>query len=563
MVSPIIKREETKEPLPSTETQHRVSSAKNILCHFCGQSPPQGRPLCGRCKLIYYCNADCQKADWLTHRLTCRPYDQQDEIGLTPLHYAVLNRQPIPKILRRAFRTVRDSFGGTPKDLFRLLKPPPSPKEVVWESLNEKGEWQPLTQEQFSQKTGGKTFVPWFHATTPEKIIEWHKAIKPGRGFQPSNKAKKLLTAFKKHPPQIALCESRGGGYEVIAKETIPINSVICFRTGEMGSPPQKLPENNLQLEDLYNCLQCIESSNFAGKGIIPEGIPNCFLDLFPLFRGLPVIPAIRASRTIEKGEKLKMDFGSTLVKWGHYPVDPILFEQEVASFCRYSDNFAQLIKYRKGNFNFLEHLPNHPAFMFIYILRTPAVFIRALLQGILDPQKTKEVLRKKEVHKFIKNHVSDIDPNSERFSLIPDAIEKIQTREKKEAGKIIPAVAKLCDRFSVITLLNLLDAIRTDPHFSSRSLPTYEILGELIEPLLSWQRSMTLGNRGDEKEAKLEVNSFTEKFKALSPHQQRFFNNFLISTLTHEMEKDPNSSIVNDLFCLDEALRTIHFSKN
>jgi MYND finger len=45
--------------------------AKERMCTVC-YKVEKGMKLCGRCRLVYYCSAICQKKDWRTHRLKCK-----------------------------------------------------------------------------------------------------------------------------------------------------------------------------------------------------------------------------------------------------------------------------------------------------------------------------------------------------------------------------------------------------------------------------------------------------------------------------------------------------------
>jgi hypothetical protein len=43
-------------------------------CDHCKKTP-KDLMKCGRCKQVFYCDRDCQKAQWSTHKQVCRPSD--------------------------------------------------------------------------------------------------------------------------------------------------------------------------------------------------------------------------------------------------------------------------------------------------------------------------------------------------------------------------------------------------------------------------------------------------------------------------------------------------------
>jgi hypothetical protein len=45
-------------------------------CSKCNKEITGKRKKCGKCTLCYYCNTDCQKADWKTHGSVCDIYSQ-------------------------------------------------------------------------------------------------------------------------------------------------------------------------------------------------------------------------------------------------------------------------------------------------------------------------------------------------------------------------------------------------------------------------------------------------------------------------------------------------------
>lgn len=56
-----------KDPSPPSKTE-KMSSR---ICSNCHKENPAAK-VCGRCKLIYYCNGECQKTHWVFHKTICR-----------------------------------------------------------------------------------------------------------------------------------------------------------------------------------------------------------------------------------------------------------------------------------------------------------------------------------------------------------------------------------------------------------------------------------------------------------------------------------------------------------
>ena len=62
--------EATEEDAPKSTC---AASCEYIECDACGKAGPV--TTCCRCKIAFYCGAQCQRAHWLTHEADCRPID--------------------------------------------------------------------------------------------------------------------------------------------------------------------------------------------------------------------------------------------------------------------------------------------------------------------------------------------------------------------------------------------------------------------------------------------------------------------------------------------------------
>ncbi|KAF2026573.1 hypothetical protein EK21DRAFT_73862, partial [Setomelanomma holmii] len=67
-------------PMASTESLNFAMNSKP--CSTCSGGPAKRR--CSRCKAAYYCDKNCQKSDWKTHRNVCEPVAQGYSAPATP-----------------------------------------------------------------------------------------------------------------------------------------------------------------------------------------------------------------------------------------------------------------------------------------------------------------------------------------------------------------------------------------------------------------------------------------------------------------------------------------------
>ncbi len=60
----------------AADLRDRFGATRHPACSHCGKLPPEGRSQpfqrCGRCKLAVYCQVDCQRANWPSHKKYCK-----------------------------------------------------------------------------------------------------------------------------------------------------------------------------------------------------------------------------------------------------------------------------------------------------------------------------------------------------------------------------------------------------------------------------------------------------------------------------------------------------------
>lgn len=101
-------QEVTSSPITGTSSLSKDRSdqtkteqvAINVICNECKKSIPK-HLTCSQCKVVFYCNATCQKSDWKVHKLICilTPFktDQQKIGDQDILVYSLDPNYPLPK----------------------------------------------------------------------------------------------------------------------------------------------------------------------------------------------------------------------------------------------------------------------------------------------------------------------------------------------------------------------------------------------------------------------------------------------------------------------------------
>jgi len=77
------------------KSQPSSSSSQQLRCSCCNKLPSHNATLlvCSGCRSVQYCNSDCQRKDWKTHKLTCKQKQKSSENEIAAAINAVQKKQ--------------------------------------------------------------------------------------------------------------------------------------------------------------------------------------------------------------------------------------------------------------------------------------------------------------------------------------------------------------------------------------------------------------------------------------------------------------------------------------
>lgn len=301
--------------------------------------------LCGQCKQIHYCSAECQKIAWKMHKLVCgKPEGTADTSGLTLAKWSEfcgLSERPQPVL------------------------PGLDDRVCLWDDGQGQVEW--MTQQIFHERTG-----KWYSPTPLFTQPAWLKM----HVFAESP-SEKVLAFPPDEAPQVAIFDQGELGLGLKARGDIQEGELIC-RYGGIGVV--RNPNQPVSYEYLLNNFNLTSELSFDGSKIcapgafINEGPPNCEMVQVKGKEGSPAQFVVKALRTIKKGEILYLHYGSDHpIKHGKYLLGTEEYKLVKSQIRKVTDLFPKVSDSR------------YKQVMAQWVLSTPYVLIKLLLEDHLD----------------------------------------------------------------------------------------------------------------------------------------------------------------------------------
>lgn len=387
--------------------------------------------LCGKCKSVWYCNQDCQRPAWKTHKMICQSPKEKDR-GLTLDQWKMLCG-----ISRETYPSNQSLI--------------PDEEEIVCKFHNEKGNLQDLTQKEFREITG-MTFTkgPLFSQKTLIKLYG-KEEIKPSR----------QLERFE----SIALAKSENLGCELIATKPISKGDVFArydgqiIETEEMNSLKRPMKARAYALNQ-GNSFYCCDPSIYTGLGAFAnDGPPNCTFTLSSKDPSssltTPQELVLTATRNIKRGERIYVDYGKLHdIKSAPYILSEEALKslEEICSKCRFKEQDDHIISILK------------------YILHTPYVVAVLFLNGVFKKYPSFN----KEIRRLIDSSRDDLFATDQILS----ALSKINDNDRQAFAKILPTFSQASLKF-LSAYINAFDGFGEAP-----SIDQYQAMGKVLDEL-------------------------------------------------------------------------------
>ena len=450
---------------------------------------------CGRCKTVYYCGASCQKNAWIIHKRIC-------------------------------IKGRNDPFKGTTADLLRLTKTPPGPEEVVCTYVKPWGEVVSLTQREFRELSGGRTYIDYFKVRddqweTLTALREPAAAEEADISFISMKHNDPSVIEFNKsgRPAELSLILQPGMGLGIQARGNIPICKIVDLYYGELTR--RKKSAN--WAYSLYSS-GLVDGSRYTGLGpMINDGLPNVTYMTIQDYKGIPSVVGLYSIKDIREGDLLQADYGcGHFVKLGRYTVS----EADMNSMRSFFSDPKKLhlsfeeCKKLLITVDYRDHACNTAYHVLTYIFSTPSAFIRLLLETDGAFYSAYKIIQ---ADADLNKIISSDQVNNQfycNYSTIADYIEKI--RKRPDGLRLLQGLSALSEQMTASSYVTVLVRIAREKNFTFEMLASHGIFGEIMDSLYTFHHgkfSGTFLEEADEKsceENNAKAPDITEKYRQL-----------------------------------------------
>jgi hypothetical protein len=301
----------------------------------------------------------------------------QDAKGFTPLHHAAVtaNDKMIDVLKKKkANESLKNYRNGTYIDLLCTTQ-----FSHFFQSQND----NPFTSQEDYFKRVKAYFA--HNIYTPAKIIAddyINGTISTKKRSIVYEKVEKQYPTFTKQRPKLALVQSPGIGFDVIAQQNIKKGEIICEYSGydvsmdkDPFAPPQDLEYQMGTIDGDY------QSAPIRGFGpLINDSFPNACSIQIENLNGRDNRPLIIALEDINKGDRICINYRRLLLKSGWHKelriknLEAFFNKHNISTIMQWIQECPQLT----NNKHF------HEITQFFYILSTPSALIRLFVKRIV-----------------------------------------------------------------------------------------------------------------------------------------------------------------------------------
>lgn len=343
--------------------------------------------------------SDYQEAYFLL-RIGANP-NLEDHCNYTPLHHAALKGDLIMLEFLKFFGgnpNKKTSYNGTVDDILVLNRTYPDYPFKIYEKR--KGKIREMTSQRFSKITDGAIPAKSMFASPAVLASFWEK-IPEKVGFYDASLANAEEAFHFKHKLFLKEIDVKGRKtHGVFCDSAIKQNQRVLIYIGE------QLKDKNTS--DLEYTMDTVSSKKFRGlMAMINDGPPN--LAGIPVynFRGLPKLIVFYASRDIQKGEQLLINYANN---------HPVKFGSHVELNLPY---VVQFLKERPLDkciqFSANQQSANSPIFfkwfhsfdMLGYLLNTPTTMMEVITQGLVKHEHLLELLKHPQLLEMLDSYLS------------------------------------------------------------------------------------------------------------------------------------------------------------